>query len=122
MRYISLYVMIALYLAAGVNHFIHPGTYKTIMPRFIPAGLNLPFVWVSGACEIVFGLLLIPTGSRWLAAWLIIALLVAVFPANVQMAIDFQRRHSPYTWLAILRLPVQILLIVWAYSFTSRNN
>ena len=49
---------------------------------------------------------------------LFILLLVAVFPANVQMLLNFMRGHNPYTWIAWLRLPVQILLIYWAHQYT----
>jgi uncharacterized membrane protein len=111
MQLISLYSMVALYLIAGFNHFWHPRMYQRMMPPYIP--YHLPIVYISGGFEIVFALLLLPIATRWLAAWLIIALLIAVFPANIQMAMDYSRRQNPYTWLAILRLPVQLLLIAW---------
>jgi len=116
MQLISLYAMAVLYIAAGINHFWHPGMYKRIMPPYLP--WPLPLVYASGICEIAFALLLLPKGTRILGAWLIIALLIAVFPANIQMTIDYSRRHNPYTWLTILRLPAQILLIAWAWQFT----
>jgi uncharacterized membrane protein len=119
MQWLSLYSMAALYLIAGFNHFWHPRMYQRIMPPYIP--YHLPMVYISGVCEIAFALLLLPIATRWLAAWLIIALLIAVFPANIQMAIDYSRRHNPYTWLAILRLPVQLVLIFWAWQFTKRS-
>src|ERR1700750_241141 len=103
---ISLWIMAILYVIAGLNHFIRPRMYVSIMPRFLPKPSSQPLVGISGACEIVLGVLLIPENTRHMAAWLIIALLIAVFPANVQMTIDFTRRHNPYTWLAWLRLPV----------------
>jgi uncharacterized membrane protein len=119
MQWLSLYSMATLYLIAGINHFWHPRMYQRIMPPYIP--YHLPMVYISGVCEIIFALLLLPIATRWLAAWLIIALLIAVFPANIQMALDYSRRHNSYTWLAILRLPTQILLIFWAWQFTKRN-
>jgi len=118
MQQLSLYSMIILYILAGINHFWHPRMYMKIMPSYLP--WHLPLVYASGICEIAFALLLIPASTRWLAAWLLIALLIAIFPANVQMTIDYSRRHNPYTWLTILRLPVQLLLIAWAWQFTKR--
>jgi len=110
--------MAVLYVAAGVNHFVRPGMYVSIMPRFLPESSYRPLVAISGMAEVVFGMLLIPTATRPIAAWLIIALLIAIFPANIQMTINFTRRHNPYTWLTWLRLPLQVVLIWWAYKFT----
>lgn len=108
--------MAALYVAAGINHFVHPAMYLHIMPPWLPAHHLL--VWVSGAAEILLGLLLLLPFSRRLAAWGIICLLVAVFPANVQMALNFWRQNHPALWMALARLPLQGLLIWWAYQYT----
>ena len=112
--------MAALYIVAGINHFVHPAMYIAIMPSFLPVSSYNALVVISGVCEILFGLLLVPPPTRRLAAWGIIALLLAVFPANIQMAVNFYREQSPQTWLAYLRLPLQILLIIWAYRYTRR--
>lgn len=114
MKLWPVYLMSLLYVVAGINHFLHKGMYMAIMPGWLPRPAFL--VMLSGLCEIVFGLLLIPAGTRAVAAWLIIALLVAVFPANIQMALNYYRQHNPYLWVSILRLPIQALLIGWAYS------
>ncbi len=113
-----LWLMAALYVVAGINHFVHPAMYIAIMPSFLPVSSYNGLVVISGVCEILFGLLLLPPPTRRVAAWGIIALLVAVFPANIQMAVNFSREQSPDTWLAYLRLPLQILLIIWAYWYT----
>lgn len=113
---ISLYVMALLYIAAGANHFINPRFYTPIMPPWLPWHLEL--IYISGICEILFGALLIPPGTRIIAAWLIIALLIAVFPANIQMLINFQKVQHKYLWAAWLRLPLQAVLIWWAWIFT----
>ena len=110
--------MALFYVVAGINHFVRPGMYVSIMPRFLPESSYRLLVAISGGCEAALGLLLIPTATRRIAAWLIIALLIVIFPANIQMAIDFTRRHNPYTWLTWLRLPLQLVLIGWAYKFT----
>lgn len=118
MNQFSLYAMSLLYLAAGINHFLHPAVYIRIMPPWLPAPALL--VYISGVCEVIFALLLLLPSTRSIGAWCIIALLVVVFPANIQMAINYARQHHPALWLAIARLPLQALLVWWAYSFTKR--
>jgi uncharacterized membrane protein len=116
MNYFSLYGMVALYLAAGTSHFLNPSMYRKIVPSVLPnPGL---LVILSGACEILFALLLIFPKTRIFAAWGIILLLIVVFPANVQMMMNYYRASNPWFWLTIVRLPIQILLIFWAYGFT----
>ena len=119
-RKISLCLMVLLYIAAGINHFVNEPMYLRIMPPWLPAHTLL--VQVSGVCEILFGLLLIPEKTRRSAAWLIIALLVAVFPANIQMAVNYYHEHNPWLWIAIVRLPVQLLLINWAWMFAKKRK
>jgi uncharacterized membrane protein len=116
MKRLSIYAIIGLYVVAGLNHFAHPGFYTRIMPHWIP--FHEEIVFVSGICEILFGLLLILPRTRRLGAWCIILLLIAIFPANIQMMINYLRENNPQLWIAILRLPLQILLIWWSYSFT----
>lgn len=111
-----LYVMAMLYVAAGINHFRNPAMYLKIIPHFLP--LHNAINIVSGAAEIILGLLLFSKGTRSMAAWGVVALLIAVFPANVQMAVDYTAQHHPQTWLAYARLPLQPLLIWWAVSYT----
>jgi uncharacterized membrane protein len=116
MKKTGLYIMAALYVAAGINHFIHPEFYRKIMPPWLPFHDGL--IFISGIFEILFALLLLLPVTRRLAAWGIIALLIAVFPANIQMMLNYQQENNPGLWLAVLRLPLQVLLIWWAYSFT----
>ena len=108
--------MIVLYTAAGINHFIHPQFYLKIMPPWIP--LHKELVFISGVFEILFAVMLVFPLSRRLGAWGIILLLIAVFPANIQMMLDYIKENNPRRWLAIVRLPLQFLLIYWAYTFT----
>lgn len=117
---IGLFIMAAFYVIAGANHFIHPDFYKKIMPPWLP--WHYFIIYFSGVCEIVFGSLLIPQQTRKPAAWGIIALLVAVFPANIQMMLNYWHQQSPNLWVAILRLPLQILLIGWAYMFAKNRR
>ena len=108
--------MSTFYIAAGANHFLHPEVYRKIMPLWIERHEEL--IMISGAGEILFALLLLLPETRRIAAYGIIVLLIAVFPANIQMMLNFFHEHSPRLWLSILRLPLQIVLIWWAYSFT----
>ena len=108
--------MSLVYIAAGILHFIRPKVYLKIMPTYLPYPLQL--VYISGFCEILFGLLLLFPATRHAGAWLLILLLIAVFPANIQMAVSFYQNNNPYLWIAILRLPVQFVLIWWAWTYT----
>lgn len=108
--------MVVFYILGGINHFVHPGFYLKIMPAWLPYHLLL--LDISGVCEALFALLLLPVATRRLGAWLIILLLIAIFPANIQMAVSFMKEHSPYLWIAIVRLPLQLVLIWWAWIFT----
>lgn len=116
MKIISLYLMAGLYAAAGVNHFLHPLLYNSIMPTWI--GWHKELIYISGVCEILFGLLLIPVKTRHIAAWCIITLLIAVFPANVQMMLNYTHENHAKLWIAIVRLPLQAVLIWWAYQYS----
>lgn len=108
--------MAVLYIAAGINHFIHPAAYLKIMPPWLRQPQML--ISISGVFEILFGLLIIAPRSRPIAAWGIIGLLVAVFPANIQMMVNYLHENNSRLWIAILRLPLQFVLIWWAYLFT----
>ena len=112
---LSLYLQAVVYIAAGLNHFINPRMYLAIMPPYVPAhGL---MVALSGVAEVALGVGLLFPATRSLSAWGLIVLLVAVFPANVYMATSDQFGNIP-AWLRWGRLPLQGLLIAWAYRYT----
>ncbi len=113
---IFLYIMVLFYIAAGINHFKNPGFYLGIIPRWLPNHKAINYL--SGICEIIFALLLLFPVTRSAGAWLIILLLIAVFPANIQMSLDFYKKRSRYYRLSVLRLPLQVLFIWWAYLYT----
>jgi uncharacterized membrane protein len=115
---VSLYLMAVFYIGAGVNHFLNTPFYLQIMPAWL--SLHSALVYISGGLEIALGLLLLYKPARRFAAWGIVALLVAVFPANIQMFQNYLQQHNTYLWVTIARLPLQLLLIWWAYSFTKR--
>ena len=116
LKTISRYTLGVLFIAAGANHFLNEPFYVRIMPPSIPAPRLM--VELSGVCESGLGAALLWRPLRRWAAWGLIALLVAVFPANVHMA-----RHPeqfPEFRPALLwgRLPFQAVLIAWAYWHT----
>jgi uncharacterized membrane protein len=112
-RKTSLILMSILYVAAGINHFIHPGFYLNILPRYMPFPLQL--VYISGGAEIALGGLLLPKSTRTLACWLIIAMLIVFLPVHVQMILDNYASPGIMLFAAIVRLPLQFVLIRWAY-------
>ena len=116
MKTVFLYLMAVAYLAAGIYHFANPDFYKKIMPPYLPYHIQL--IYVTGVCEILIGLFLLPASTRTYAAWFLIAFLILIFPANIQMAINFWQKKNPYLWIALLRLPLQLVLIWWAYIYT----
>ena len=118
MKIALLYLMALIYIAAGIYHFVNPKLYLKIMPTYLPYHLQL--IYLSGVIEIGLGILLIPEGTRSIAAWLIIAMLIAIFPANIQMAVTFWQKNSSSLWIAIARLPLQGVLIWWAWLYTKR--
>ena len=108
--------MALLYILAGSNHFINSDFYVRIVPPYFPNPKLLNII--SGAMEILLGsLLCIPAISK-LAAMGIIALLIAIFPANIFMYQVLNKKMGPIRWLLLLRLPFQIILIIWAYQYT----
>ncbi len=115
---LSLYFMSGLYIAAGIYHFVNPRFFLKIVPTYIPLKHHLSLVNISGVFEILFGAMLISESTRVLGAWLLIALLIAVFPANIQMSVTFWQKKNPFFWGTVARLPLQIVLIWWAWTFT----
>ncbi len=103
----------AFFVAAGVLHFVKPDAYASIVPDALPREREL--VYVSGIAEIVGGAGVLVPATRRLAGWWLIALLVAVFPANVNMAVNADRFRSVPEPLLWLRLPLQAVLIAWVW-------
>jgi len=121
-RTISRWVLTLFMVGSGVNHFLSPAPYIAMMPATLPAPATL--VYVSGVAEILGGLGLIVPATRRLAAWGLIALLIAIFPANLNMAIHqlpLGDRHIP-AWALWARLPLQLVLIWWASLFARRDR
>lgn len=113
---ISLILLILLYLVAGQNHFVNPGTYIKLIPPYLPYPkvLNL----LAGFFEILFGLMLLFKQSRKLAVFGIILMLIAFIPAHIymiQIAPFMLGKLAVSKAGAWIRLPLQAVLIVWAY-------
>lgn len=111
---VSLYSMAAIYIVAGIFHFVTPNLFLKVMPKWVPypGMVNL----LVGIIEIVLGITVLFETTRSFAAIGIIALLIAVFPANwnhFQMA----RRKGEFVIPTLIRLPMQAGLIYWAYTF-----
>ena len=99
-----------LFAVSGVLHFLMPRPYERIVPRSLPRKRGL--VLASGAAELVCAAGLAHTRTRPAAGWASVALLLAVYPANLQMAADAQRtRSSAYKAGTLLRLPLQLPMI-----------
>ena len=114
LRRIALIGLSVCFVLNGVNHFVNTKFFVSIMPLSLPAPLAL--VYASGVCEILGGLGVLHRPTRRLAGWGLIALLIAVFPANVEMAVrseDFADIASPGALYA--RLPFQFVFIAWVY-------
>ena len=109
------------FIAAGINHFWHPAIYVRIMPPMFPAKREL--VFVSGFFEIAGGIGLTIRRLRQSAGIGLILLLIAVFPANIYMAVDSDRftHHKIPLWIFWARLPMQLVLIAWVWR-VSRDD
>lgn len=107
------------FVAGGAMHFIRPEAYESIVPSQLPAPEVL--VAVSGVAEILGGVGLLIPRTRRIAGWGLVALLLAVFPANVNMALNPQTvgRGLP-EWALWARLPLQLVVIGWVLLVSRR--
>ena len=111
-------VLALIFVVAGTLHFVIPEAYLRIMPPLLPAHLLL--IDISGVAEILGGIGLLVPSTRRLAAWGLVALLIAVWPANIYTAAS----HLPLpglagqSWVQWMRIPLQLPLICWAWMYT----
>ena len=118
-KLVLLWLMAVLYAFAGFNHLLNPDFYVLIMPPGLPnpEWLNV----LSGLAEIVLGVFILEPRVRVYAAWGIIALLIAVFPANVYVTMENIGSGGPGTGTLManwIRLPFQALFVLWAWWYT----
>ena len=104
------------FVAAGINHFVNPDFYVPMVPPYLPAHREL--VFLSGVFEVVGGVAVLVPAVRAAAGWGLIALLLAVFPANIHMALNPELFPDVSRTALYVRLPLQALLIAWAYWAT----
>ena len=114
----------AFFVLAGTMHFVRPRAYEAIMPPYVPR--HREAVQVSGLAELAGGFAVLHPRTRPLARWWLLALLVAVFPANVHMALhpdEVAKKGVPAdripTWLLWARLPLQPLCMLWVWRATA---
>jgi uncharacterized membrane protein len=111
LRNLSRYLLAAFFIVAGANHFRDPATYLSMMPPWLPAHEALNFI--SGVAEIAGGIGILIPRTRRAAAIGLILLLIAIFPANLYLAIHGWPEMDIPRWVLIVRLPFQFLFIAW---------
>jgi uncharacterized membrane protein len=116
---VSLRLLAGFFIGAGVNHFVIPRAYEQIVPPRL-RGHAKELVQISGVAEIAGGLGVLIPATRRLSGLGLIALLAAVFPANVYMAREPQHFRKIPRWALYARLPLQPLMVLWAWRTTRR--
>ena len=110
------YLLAIAFVLAGMNHFFNPSFYMRMMPPVLPAPLFL--IYLSGTFQMVLGVLLLIRKFTRFAAWSLIVLLIAVFPANLYMCLNAELFPEFSPSALYLRLPFQLVLIAWAFWYT----
>lgn len=108
----------ASFITTGVLHFVRPRMYQAMIPRCLPAHHEL--VLASGVAELAGGAGVLHPRTRRAAGWWLIATLVAVFPANVEMAVHAERFKRIPKSLLYARLPLQGAMIALVWKITTR--
>lgn len=115
-----LLILLALFMIlGGINHFIKPEFYQRMMPPYIPAPDFM--IAASGVAEFLLGIGLLWPRTRVLAAWGVIALLIAVFPANIHMYLHREEWPEIPSIVPLVRLPFQLVFLGWAWMFTRKK-
>ena len=121
MKKVSFYLMVFVYAAGGIYHFVNPSFYESIMPVWLPNHSLLNTM--GGISELILAAMLLYENTRKISAYLIIAmLLVFLFAIHIPMAVDFYKTSNPGLWISIVRLPIQLLLIWWAWLYTKPSK
>lgn len=123
LKRVLLWLMGIFYLVGGINHFAATDFYMPMMPPYLP--WHLALVYLSGVAEIVLGVAVLVPSLRRRAAWGIILLLIAVFPANLHIALHNVPLGGRAQGLGIwnwVRLPLQAVLIAWAWWYTREER
>ena len=115
-RKLALLALSTFFIAVGIDHFINPDFYLAIMPPMFP--LHLEAVYVSGLFEILGGFGLLLSRFRKISGWGLLALLIAVYPANIYMAMTPEAFPEISIFALYFRLALQFIFFFWAYSLT----
>ena len=110
-----LYLMATIYVAAGLMHFIRPKMYMRILPSYLPGHKFL--VNFSGLAEIVIGIALCFSETKNFAIYCVIAMLTFFLPVHLHMLFEKRASMGLPKWMLIWRIPLQFLLMFWAYSY-----
>ena len=110
----SRYIMSLFYVSVGINHFLNPEWFVKIVPPIL-LEFDYQLVFLSGVCEVMFGLLILIPKARYYAAWGLILTLAAVFPANIYLAQTNGVAMDTTAAVAWYRLPFQTVFILLAY-------
>ncbi len=113
---LNLAAMSGFYLLAGAMHLFRPAFFIRIIPPMLPYPRTLNYA--TGFMEMLLGILLWIPSVRSFAAWGLIFLLIAVFPANIYQATNRRVAMNIPQWALLLRLPFQFVLMAWAWTFT----
>lgn len=109
------YLIGALFVLAGANHFRQPKIYERIMPPYIPAKASM--VMLSGIAEMILGFMILTPESQVLAAWSILVMLILFLPVHIHMLQNDKASMNLPKWVLILRIPLQFGLMFWAYQY-----
>lgn len=120
MKWIARFFAGPVMVAAGINHFVNPDFYLKIVPSALPAPEAL--VYLSGVAEIAGALGTMHPRTRRPAGWFLIATLVAVYPANIYMAVNPDRFEAIPQWALWARLPLQFLFVYWVWLATLKEE
>lgn len=119
LRAASPYLLTALLAGAGVTHFVKPGFYDPIVPHALP-GPARAWTYASGVAELAIAGAVAKPSTRSRGAWAALLLFLAVYPANIQMAVDADSLKDKA--ISYGRLPLQLPLFVWAWSVARAAN
>ena len=118
-RKIVLLSLAIFFIYFGIDHFISPDFYLSIMPPSFP--LHHEAVYISGLFEIIGGMGILIYRFRKIAGWGLFALLIAVYPANIYMAVTPSAFPDIPIFILYLRLGLQFIFLYWAYTITCRE-
>ncbi len=116
---VSRRLLALLFIGGGINHFVSPRFYESMVPPSLQSEAKR-VVEVSGVAEIAGGLGVLLPFTRRLSGVGLVALLAAVFPANLYMASEPERFNKLPPWALYARLPLQPLMMLWAWKVTRR--